>query len=140
MSESLEFAKIYHYNTLKSGISLPVILQSGEETLEIHAKLDTGSSNCIFERQHGELLNLDIESGEPTTIGTATGSFLAFGHRLVVVTFGLSWEATVYFIAEEGIKRNILGRTGWLDHLKLGLIDYEGKLLLNPYNDSDAEN
>ena len=30
MSESLEFAKTYRYNTLKTGISLPVILQSGE--------------------------------------------------------------------------------------------------------------
>ena len=133
MSESLEFAKTYRYNTLKTGISLPVILQSGEETLEIHAKLDTGSSNCIFERKHGELLNLDIESGEPTIIGTATGSFPAFGHRIEIRTFDISWEATVYFIAEEGIKRNILGRQGWLDHIKLGLVDYEGKLLLSSY-------
>lgn len=133
MSESLEFAKTYLYNNLKSGISLPIILQSGETFVEIHAKLDTRSSHCIFERQHGELLDLDIESGEQTTIGTATGSFRAFEHRITLTTFGLSWEATVCFIAEEEIKRNILGRTGWLDRVKLGLIDYESKLLLSHY-------
>ncbi len=133
MSESIEFEKIYHYNTLKTGISLPVILKSGETLIEIHAKLDTGSTHCIFERNHGELLNLDIESGEAATIGTATGSFPVFAHRLEIMTFGFSWESSVYFIAEEGIKRNILGRVGWLDRLKLGLVDYEGKLLLNPY-------
>ena len=78
MSESLEFAKTYNYDTLKTGISLPVILQSGETLLEINAKLDTGASHCIFERSHAELLNLNIESGEPTIIGTATGKFHAF--------------------------------------------------------------
>jgi hypothetical protein len=133
MSESLEFAKTYRYNTLKTGISLPVILQSGETFIEINAKLDTGSSHCIFERRHGELLNLDIESGEPIIIGTATGKFNAFEHRITLTTFGLSWEAAVCFIAEDEIKRNILGRTGWLDRVKLGLIDYEGRLLLSHY-------
>ena len=136
MSESLEFAKTYNYDTLKTGISLPVILQSGETFLEINAKLDTGASHCIFERNHAELLNLDIESGEPTIIGTATGKFHAFEHRITLITFGLSWEATVCFIAEEGIKRNILGRQGWLNRLKLGLVDYEGKLFLNSYFDN----
>lgn len=90
MSESLEFAKAYRYNTLKTGISLPVILQSGETFIEINAKLDTGSSHCIFERKHGELLNLDIERGEPTIIGTATGKFHAFEHRITLKTFRLS--------------------------------------------------
>lgn len=133
MSESLEFAKTYKYDTLKTGISLPVILHSGDVQVEIHAKLDTGSTHCIFERKHGELLDLDIESGAPVTIGTATGKFLAFEHRINLITFGLSWEATVCFIAEEGIKRNILGRQGWLDRVKLGIIDYEGRLLMSPY-------
>ena len=137
MSESLEFATTYNYNTLKTGISLPVILRSGETFVEIHAKLDTGSSHCIFERKHAELLDLEIESGEPTTIGTATGSFHAFQHHIILITFGLSWEATVCFIAEEGIKYNILGRQGWLDRVKLGLIDYEGKLLLSHYFDEN---
>ena len=90
MSESLEFLKTYNYNTLKTGISLPVILQSGETQVEIHAKLDTGSTHCIFERQHAKLLDLEVESGEPTTIGTATGKFLAFEHRITLITFGLS--------------------------------------------------
>ncbi len=131
MSEILEFSQTYNYDTLKTGISLPVILQSGENLVEIHAKLDTGSTHCIFERKLAELLDLDIESGSPTTIGTATGKFLAFEHRITLITFNLSWEATVCFIAEDGIKRNVLGRQGWLDRIKLGLIDYEGRLLLS---------
>ncbi len=42
----------------------------------------------------------------------------------------------VYFAAEEHFTRSVLGRTGWLNHVKLGLIDYEGKLLLNAYLES----
>lgn len=132
MHETLNFEKTYNYDTLKTGISLPIILQSGETQIEIHAKLDTGSTHCIFERKYAELLDLDIENGQPITIRTATGKFQAFEHRITLITFGLSWEATVCFISEEGIKRNILGRQGWLDRIKLGLIDYEGKLLLSP--------
>ncbi len=131
MGENLEFAKSYNYNTTKSGISLPVILQSGEAQIEVHAKLDTGSTHCIFESEYAELLDIDNEKGEPITIITATGKFRAFEHRVTLITFGLSWEATVCFIAEEGIKRNVLGRQGWLDRVKLGIIDYDGKLLLS---------
>lgn len=133
MAENLTFEKTYNYNTLKTGISLPVVLKSGENFIEIHAKLDTGSSHCIFERQYGELLGIDIESGQPLTIGTATGKFSAFEHLIEILTFGFVWEASVCFIAEVEIKRNILGRIGWLDHINLGLIDYEGKLLLGKY-------
>lgn len=137
MSENLTFDKTYNYSTLKIGISLPVILKSGENSIQINAKLDTGSSHCIFERQYGELLEIDVESGASATIGTATGNFPAFEHRIEISTFGFIWEASVYFIAEEGIKRNILGRIGWLDRVKLGLIDYEGKLLLSRYLDEN---
>ncbi len=48
MAENLTFDKIYNYNTLKTGISLPVILKSGENFIEVHAKLDTGSEPLYF--------------------------------------------------------------------------------------------
>ena len=135
MPEHVSFEKTYNYDTLKTGISLPVVLKSGENFIEVHAKLDTGSTHCIFERQYAEILEIDVEDGDYLTVGTATGSFSAFQHRVEISTFGFIWEATVCFIAEEGIKRNILGRIGWLDRIKLGLIDYEGKLLLGRYLD-----
>ncbi|MDQ3129889.1 MAG: retropepsin-like domain-containing protein [Acidobacteriota bacterium] len=136
MSESLELRRLTITTHSKRASVCPLFCSQAKTFLEINAKLDTGASHCIFERNHAELLNLDIESGEPTIIGTATGKFHTFEHRITLITFGLSWEATVCFIAEEGIKRNILGRQGWLDRVKLGLIDYEGKLFLNSYFDN----
>ncbi len=36
------------------------------------------------------------------------------------------------------MERDILGRQGWLDCVKLGVIDYEGRLILSEYNASNG--
>ena len=133
MSITLNFAASLDYDTLKSGITIPVKLYAGQDEVAFSAKLDTGSSHCIFERKHGERLGLDVESGSPLFFSTATGRFLAHGHDLTLSVLGIEHFVTVYFIAEEGIQRNVLGRNGWLNLVQLGLIDYEGKLFLSPY-------
>jgi hypothetical protein len=51
----------------------------------------------------------------------------------LINVLGVELFSTVYFAEEESFTRNVLGRQGWLDHVKLGLIDYEGKLLLSEY-------
>lgn len=63
-----------------------------------------------------------------------TGAFAAFGHELTLSVLGIETFAKVYFAKEESFTRNVLGRQGWLDRVKLGLIDYEGKLLLSEYD------
>ena len=75
----------------------------------------------------------------PITIGTATGTFKAFGHELTLSVLGIETVSTVYFAENEYFDRNVLGRIGWLDRLKLGLIEQEGKLFLSEYNHSKAE-
>jgi hypothetical protein len=41
----------------------------------------------------------------------------------------------VYFAADAAFSRNVLGRQGWIDRIRLGLVDYEGKLYLSDYSD-----
>ncbi len=129
--EIVEFAETYDYDTRLVGITVPVFLFDGQKTVEFKAKIDTGSSFCIFERKSGEFLGLDIESGEEIRISTATSPFTAYGHELTLSVLGIESYAKVYFAKEEWFTRNVLGRQGWLDRVKLGLIDYEGKLLLS---------
>jgi hypothetical protein len=133
VSETLTFERTHLYNTLKTGISLTAILRHGDDALECEAKLDTGSSHCIFKRSHGELLGIDIESSSPISVATVTGSFAAHPHTIVIEVLGIRTESVVYFAADEIVARSVLGRTGWLDRVQLGLIDYEGKILLGPY-------
>jgi hypothetical protein len=63
------------------------------------------------------------------------GSFDAYGHMLTLETFGYSFDVTVYFAAHEAFSRNVLGRRGWLDQVRLGLVEYESKLYLSRYDE-----
>ena len=41
----------------------------------------------------------------------------------------------VYFAAPADFSRSVVGRSGWLQHFRLGLIDYDTMLLLSHYDD-----
>jgi hypothetical protein len=133
MPEILEFDVLHEYSLYKIGITVEAILKIGDLFVDVEAKIDTGSTYCVFERHHGEGLNLEIENGNPIEIGTATGSFHAFGHELTLSVLGIETVSTVYFAESDYFDRNVLGRIGWLDRVKLGLIEQENKLFLSEY-------
>ena len=135
MSLMLRFATLHHYDLGQLGITLPVALGSTPDAVKFDAKVDTGSSHCIFQRQHGEQLGFDIETGSLERFSTAMGSFPAYGHETTLSVLGFETTAVVFFAADEYFTRNVLGRVGWLDRVRLGLIDYEGRLYLSDYND-----
>jgi len=135
MAETLSFKKVHTYNTTEIGITITASLQFGQRTVVCDTKLDTGASFCIFERAQGEVLGIDVESGIAQQVGTPTGSFLAYGHEVILSVLGIETTSVVYFAEDENFSRNVLGRQGWLDRVRLGLIDYEGKLYLSNYDD-----
>jgi hypothetical protein len=134
-SHAIEFSELFEYDTLKTGITMPVTLEHGSLTIDVEAKVDTGSSHSIFSRKYGEQIGLEIENGSLEKFGTATSPFFAYGHEIVISVLDIRTVATVYFAKEESFTRNVLGRQGWLDRVKLGLIDYEGKLFLSAYGE-----
>lgn len=136
MQYSLRFSKLLEYDPGKNSITVPVALQVGSNLIRLAAKIDTGSSHCIFQRDHGENLELDIESGYPITIDTVTGSFGVFGHPVTLVMDEFEFEVMVYFAKDPAFSRNVLGRHGFLNLVRLGLIDYDGKLYLSRYGDN----
>jgi hypothetical protein len=131
MPWSLSFSTLTAYDPGQPGICVPVVLTLAGREAPCLAKIDTGSSDCIFRRFQGELLDLDIESGDPRDFTTATGSFKAYGHAVTLVVAGMEFDSVVYFAAQEVYNRNVLGRHGWLNLVRMGLVDYEGKLYLN---------
>jgi hypothetical protein len=137
MTYQLNFKTAYDYDQQAADINLPVILRSGSIAWESTAKFDPGSTFCIFRRLVGESLGFDIERGVPQWISTATGNFLTYGHEATLNVLGIETTATVYFAAEEHFPINVLGRVGWLNRVRLGLIDYDGRLFLSAYDDPD---
>lgn len=134
MTHSLNFVVEHDYSGA-DGISVLVTLRHGQDRVSFDADVDTGSTFCIFNRGHAETLGLSVESGELTRFKTVTGSFDAYGHTVTLETLGYSFDVTVYFAAEESFTRNVLGRRGWLDQVRLGLVEYESKLYLSRHDE-----
>lgn len=133
MTHKIEFEKLIQYDVGQSGISLPVELRLGNNSIVFDAKIDTGSSFCVFERKHGEAIGIEIETGLRNRVGTAAGSFWVFGHQVTLIVEDYQFDAMVYFAEEESFNRNVLGRRGAIENLKIGIIDYDGKLYLSRY-------
>lgn len=131
MPHQLEFEHLLKYNTREHGISVLIKLSLGQSSVDILAKLDCGASNCVFERAHGEFLEIDVESGYLKSFSTATGYFDAYGHSVTMTVEGYEFDVMVYFAKDEAFDRNVLGRVGFIDHVLIGLNDYAGELYLN---------
>lgn len=134
MPETITFQHVFQYSLQTPGIVLPVRLEFAGKSVDFKASVDCGASYCIFSRQWTEKLGLNVDQGIPDSVGTAMGSFPVYGHSLTLTVPGISIETTVYFAAHPEFNRNVLGRQGWIDRFKLGMIDYEGKLLLSHYD------
>ncbi|HXG68647.1 MAG TPA: aspartyl protease family protein [Blastocatellia bacterium] len=135
MAHTFHFRSQHRYDTTKTGIAIPVELLFGPKSVQLDARLDTGASFCIFARSYAELLGIDIESGTPEYVSTANSTLQVFGHWLTVMALGFQIETMVYFAIDGNIRRNVLGRRGWIDRLRLCLIDHDGELYVSHYDD-----
>lgn len=131
MPYNLAFDNLILYDPGKNGISLSVLLSLGHIEANIEAKLDTGSSHCIFQRVHGERLGLNIESGYPMNMSTANGFFMTYGHDVTLSVLDFKFDVMVYFAKDEEFARDVLGRHGFLNQVQIGLRDYQGELYLS---------
>jgi hypothetical protein len=89
--------------------------------------------HCIFERQYAGILELDVESGRLQRFRTVAGSFAAYEHEVTVQTLGIEFSAIVFFAQDPTFRRNFVSRVGWLDRLRIGIVDYDRLLLVSPY-------
>ncbi len=132
---TLNFNSQHNYGGPASGITVPIRLAYGSESVGLLAKIDTGAEFCLFARDYGEMLGIDIESGERKTLSTLTSTFVVFGHEVVLRVLDFEFPLFAYFPMEGQIRRNLLGRQGWLMRVRLGLVDYDQVVFLSRYDD-----
>ena len=135
MAEQLTFAEIYRYSDKGPGITIPVTLQCGGLSYGTFAKVDTGADVCLFSREIGEDLGLIIENGILLELDSLSGTVEAFGHEVTLQTYDMAFISFVYFAKHPGLRRNLLGRQGWLRQLRIGIVDYENLIYLNRYDE-----
>ncbi|MGE0129389.1 MAG: hypothetical protein AB7U82_15030 [Blastocatellales bacterium] len=134
MAHSLTFNLRHQYSSLENGIYVQTVLVYGDKTAFCRAKIDTGSEVCLFQRDLADMLSIEVESGYRKEFSTLTsGGLIAYGHSVTLQTLGLEFDAFVYFAAEHGLPRNILGREGWLQNVRLAVVDYDAEIYLSPY-------
>jgi len=131
----LSFRERHAYRSSDPGVSIPFSLSSGKETVRSSAKVDTGAEYCLFDRGLAEALLIEVERGAPLDFSTVAGGFRAYGHELTLTVLSLEVHALVYFYENPSFTRNVLGRNGWLDRVRLGLVDYDSAVYLSAYDD-----
>ncbi len=131
----LSFTELVNYDAGQPSITVPVTLSVSQTRVDCNAKIDTGSSNCIFARNVGEELGLDIGSGLRLLVGTVTGNFVAYLHEVNLSLASFEFSGLIGFAEDNEFRRNVLGRRGFIEQMTLGLVDYEGKLYLSRYDD-----
>lgn len=138
MAYQLDFKLRQEYDSRLDGITIEAGLSLGERKAVVQAKIDPGGQFCLFQREIADRLAIDVESGYFIRIGTLTGSLPAYGHTVMLSTLGIEFESFVYFAADYGLPRNLLGREGWLQKMRLAIVDYDATLYLSPYDDANG--
>jgi Aspartyl protease len=133
MPVSLAFDAAHHYAGALDGIEVPITLCIGTQSVELLAKLDTGAAHCIFEPKYAEMLGVEVDSGRLQRFRTVAGSFAAYQHEVTIQTLGIEFSAVVFFAQDSTFNRNFLGRSGWLDRLRIAIVDYDRLLFVSPY-------
>lgn len=105
----LDFEKQVRYDAGESGVSVDVEITYSDLSVTFEAKVDTGSTACIFERVFGEELGLTIEKGSPQRFSSVGASFLGYGHLVTLSVAGFEFCPTVFFAEDYAFKRNVLG-------------------------------
>ncbi|MBX9599367.1 MAG: aspartyl protease family protein [Bryobacteraceae bacterium] len=131
----LRFAIRYEYDSRQEGITVPVISRTPDGTVELPAKLDTGATNCLFERSYADILGIEVEKGRRRTFQTANGHFTAFGHEMELGVLDCKHLAEVFFFEDRHIQKNVLGRVGCIQNFQLALVDHDALLYLSKYDD-----
>lgn len=130
----LQFARVHNYSGGGGSAAIPVVLRSSTASVSLAASIDTGASFCLFGADVAEALGLDLTSGSHLRFRTADGVFEAYGHEVELTALGVVTYSMVYFFADPMIDKNVLGRTGWLDRVRLGLVHHDSEVYLAPYD------
>ena len=134
---SLEFDAELHYEESSAGILVRIRLSHGNRSVELRARLDTGAADCIFDESYAELLGLTDsgvpEARSPEAISDRGWFVQGSRHEVTVQTLGLEWTAMVFLQARGNPGHAFVGRRGWLDRIRLGIVHYEQRLLLGHY-------
>lgn len=84
------------------------------------ALVDSGADHCLFQREFGERLGLELDDLPLASGQTAGGPIQIPVCRLQVEILGQVFECRVGFVEGEKLPNNLLGRQGVFDQIQVG--------------------
>ena len=134
----IEFTPVHSYGSDRDGVSVPVVLKAGENSVHLAASIDTGATFYIFRNELAEALGLDPAKATLKRFRTANSSFEAFGHEIEISVLGVTTVSTVYFFADASIDENVLGRvTEWTGQQLRERLFSSGSVHVHPWSDME---
>jgi hypothetical protein len=49
----------------------------------------------------------------------------------------MEFDSVIYFSAMPNLRRNLLGREGWLQKVRLAIVDYDSTIYLSPFQNQE---
>jgi hypothetical protein len=86
---TIGFQALHKYASAVPGVTVPIELSYGGNSVRLTAKIDTGTEFCLFQRGYGESLGIDVEAGERKELRTVNSTLVVFGHE--VLSTGACW-------------------------------------------------
>ncbi len=134
----IEFSAVHSYGNDREGISAPVVLKAGENSVHLAASIDTGATFCMVRNELAEILGPDPANATLKRFRTANSSFEAFGHEVEITVLGVTTVSTVYFFADASIDENVLGRvTEWTGQQLRERLFSSGSVHVHPWSDME---
>ncbi len=106
MPFELTFSDSISYPDSEGGILLYVVLSRAGLRATAEAVVDSGGSVCLFSREIGVSLGLDVEAGIPKRLDSLGGPIDSFGHEVTIETASLTFQSIVYFSKYPNLPRN----------------------------------
>jgi len=98
---------------------IPIKVKHGDRAVRYEVLVDSGADICIFDGGIGDILGIDVESGERQTVGGIAGQSAAYYlHDVEIEVGGWSYEVRVGFLRNVagGFNYGVVGQTGFFEH------------------------
>ncbi len=136
MTYRLEFSTLLKIALDENGLIVPLTISAPIKDRQIQAYFDSGATYTVLPRWLGDDLGFDVESGTPTNLRTGSGVMQTYLHYTTFFLGELSFGDVPVCIAKyHDFNRCLLGREGWLQAVRFGLVTYDNQMYLSLYDE-----
>ena len=98
---------------------IPIRVKNGDHAVRYEVLVDSGADICIFDGGIGDILGIDVESGERQTVGGIAGQAAAYYlHDVEIEVGGWPYKIKAGFLRNVagGVNYGVVGQTGFFEH------------------------